>query len=87
VTANRVGQARTGLLLAIGGSFVGPYLGVWMSLEAAHHAPLGVAQTLISLTPILILPFSRMVYHERITPRAICGAVVAVIGVALLFLL
>ncbi len=80
------GQLRAGLLLATGGAVVGPFLGVWMSLEACDRVPLGIAQTLSSLPPVLILPLARVVYKERISPRAIVGAVVAVAGVALLFL-
>jgi drug/metabolite transporter (DMT)-like permease len=57
-----------------------------MSLEAADKVPLGVAQTLCSLAPVLILPAARLVHHERISPRAVVGAFLAVAGVALLFL-
>jgi len=81
----RAGSRRTGTLLAFGGSLVGPYLGVWMSLVAAHHAPLAVAQTLCSLPPIFVLPFARLVYREPISLRAVLGALVAVGGVTLLF--
>jgi drug/metabolite transporter (DMT)-like permease len=86
VRPERTGRRSTGLALAAGGAIVGPYLGVWMSLVAAHHAPLGVAQTLCALPPVLILPFARWVYDEPISPRAVIGAVVAVVGVGLLFL-
>lgn len=75
-----------GLLLAAGGSVVGPYLGVWMSLEAADRVPLGVAQTLTSLSPVLILPFARWMHHEHISPRAVVGAIIAIAGITLLCL-
>ncbi|MFH1747065.1 MAG: DMT family transporter [Planctomycetota bacterium] len=77
---------RIGLLLTAGGAVFGPFLGVWMSLEAADKVPLGVAQTLCSLPPVLILPVARLVYHEHISARAVAGALLAVGGVALLFL-
>lgn len=77
---------RSGLLLTAGGAVLGPYLGVWMSLVAADNAPVGIAQTLCSLPPVLILPVARLAYHEHISPRAIAGAFLAVSGVALLFL-
>ncbi len=77
---------RSGVLLAMCGAMVGPYLGVWMSLVAADKVPLGVAQTLCSLPPVLILPFVRFVYQEHISKRAVAGAVLAVAGVAVLFL-
>jgi drug/metabolite transporter (DMT)-like permease len=56
-----------------------------MSLVAADHAPVGVAQTLMALPPVLILPLARVIYTEHISVRAVLGAVVAVGGVALLF--
>ena len=41
------------LLLVGCGAIVGPFLGVWMSLVAADRAPVGIAQTLMSLSPVL----------------------------------
>ncbi len=73
-----------GLLLTACGTIVGPFLGVWMSLIAFKHSPLGVAQTLCSLSPVLILPFSRYLLRERVTRRAVLGAVVALAGAAML---
>jgi len=77
---------RAGLLFATGGAVCGPFLGVWMSLVASDRAPLGVAQTLCSLPPVFILPFAVLLHKERIGPRAVVGAVVAVSGCAVLFL-
>jgi drug/metabolite transporter (DMT)-like permease len=78
-------RRASGLLFACGGAVVGPFLGVWMSLVASDRAPLGVAQTLCSLTPLFLIPCVAVIYKERISPRAILGAVAAVGGVALLF--
>jgi drug/metabolite transporter (DMT)-like permease len=82
----RSGSRPVGMLLAFAGAFFGPFLGMWMSLEALDRVPLAVAQTLISLPPILILPLSRLVHIEHISGRAVLGALLAVGGVALLFL-
>ncbi|MEK6674775.1 MAG: DMT family transporter [Planctomycetota bacterium] len=68
------------------GTLAGPFLGVWMSLIASDRIPLGIAQTLSSLTPILILPFAARVHHERIGARAIVGAGIAILGLTCLFL-
>lgn len=76
----------TGLAFTFAGAVAGPYLGVWLSLVAVNHAPVGVAQTLLSLTPIFILPFAVWINKERVTLRAIVGAVIAVGGAALLFM-
>ncbi len=77
---------KLGLLLTAAGSIVGPYLGVWLSLVAADHAPLGIAQTLCSLSPIMIIPVVAIVHKEHISLRAWSGAVIAVAGVAILVL-
>ncbi len=80
----RAGVA-SGFALATCGALFGPYFGVWMSLVAADKvAKVGVAQTLCSLTPVFILPVAAVLYRERISIRAVLGAVIAFAGVALL---
>lgn len=69
------------------GAFFGPFLGVSLSLIAVHHALSGVAATIMSLVPVLILAPSALVYREHISLRAALGSVVAVTGTAVLFLL
>ncbi len=76
---------RMGLAFASLGAVAGPFLGVWMSLVASDRAPLGVAQALMSLPPLFILPIAIVVYREKIGPRAALGALVAVGGCGLLF--
>ncbi len=82
----RSGSKYAGVLFACCGAVVGPFLGVWMSLVASDRAPLGIAQTLCSLTPLFILPFAVLIHKEKLSMRAIGGAVVAVLGSGLLFL-
>ncbi len=77
---------RKGVAFALGGAFFGPFLGVTLSLVAAKHTHSGIAMTILSTTPITVLPFAVLVYKERLSVRAVLGAVVAVIGVALLFM-
>jgi drug/metabolite transporter (DMT)-like permease len=72
-------------LLALG-AFIGPVLGVTGSLLAVQHAEIGVASTLMSLTPIILLPVSHFVFKEKIGWPAILGTVVAIAGVSILFL-
>lgn len=77
---------RRALLLTGGGSVLGPFLGISLSLIAVMYTSVGVAATLMATVPVMMLPIVRFVFHERLTWRAIAGAVVAVAGVALLFL-
>ncbi len=80
-------RAHPRALLAItGGAVFGPFLGVWLSLIAVQKAPIGIASTLMSLAPIILLPVGRILFDERIGLRAVGGTVVAVAGSALLFL-
>jgi drug/metabolite transporter (DMT)-like permease len=68
------------------GAFFGPFLGVGLSLLAVQHTQAGVAATIMTLTPVLIVPAVAIVYRESISPRAVLGALLAFGGVALLFL-
>ncbi len=68
------------------GAVIGPFLGITFSLVAIANTEVAIATTIMSLPPILMLPLVRVVYKERLTGRAIAGAVLAVAGVALLFL-
>ncbi len=74
------------LLQITAGSLTGPVLGVTLSLVAIAHAHIGVASTLMSLTPVMLLPVSHFLFREMITCRAIIGTLVALLGVVLLFL-
>lgn len=77
---------RKALLEITAGALTGPVLGVSLSLVAIAHTHIGVASTLMSLTPLLLLPLSHFLFRERITSRAILGTLVALSGVVLLFL-
>ncbi len=68
------------------GTILGPYFGVTFSLLAVAHAKVGIAATLMTTSPIIMLPIAHYVYKERLNWRAIGGAVLAVAGVAILFL-
>jgi len=77
---------KKALLPLLAGSIVGPFLGVWLSLVAVKHTEAGVAATLLATVPILILPMVALVYKTRPSLRAVLGTIVAVFGIALLFL-
>jgi len=68
------------------GSIIGPYLGITLSYIAIIYTKIGIAATLMSLVPILMLPLTVIVYKEKLTPVSIAGAVIAVIGVVILLL-
>ncbi|MBK7105236.1 MAG: DMT family transporter [Ignavibacteriae bacterium] len=68
------------------GSLIGPFLGITFSLIAISHTKVGIAATLMSTVPILMLPIVRYYFKEKLSFISILGAVVAVVGVAILFL-
>jgi drug/metabolite transporter (DMT)-like permease len=67
-------------------SFIGPAIGVWFSLVSIQNTSLGVASTLMALPPVFLIPISYFVFKEHITMRSIIGTLVALGGVAVLFL-
>jgi drug/metabolite transporter (DMT)-like permease len=68
------------------GSFAGPFLGVSFSLIAVKYTETGIAATLSSLAPVIIILPSMWFFKEKIKPLEIIGAVISVIGVGLFFL-
>ncbi|CAG0933289.1 hypothetical protein TFLX_02978 [Thermoflexales bacterium] len=81
-----VRQHRSALRLIAVGAFIGPVLGVSASLLAVQHAEVGVASTLMALPPVFLLPLSYFIYKERFGWQTVAGTLVAMAGVALLFL-
>ena len=69
------------------GALTGPFLGIWFSLIGLQNTDVGIASTLQSLSPVLVLPVSIFIYKEKISSRAIFGTVVAMVGVAFIFIL
>jgi drug/metabolite transporter (DMT)-like permease len=68
------------------GSFVGPFLGVSFSLIAVKYTTTGIAATLTSLAPVIIILPSMIINKEKVSFIEVAGAVISVLGVALFFL-
>ena len=68
------------------GSLVGPFIGVWLSQIAIQNTSVGVASTLMSLTPVFMLPVAKWYYKENVSWRAVIGTLIALAGVAIIFL-
>ena len=78
------GRLTIAWLLIVVGAIFGPVLGVWLSLVGIDRIEAGIAATLMSLSPVFIIPFAAWFEKDRVTRRAILGALVSVIGVAIL---
>jgi len=70
----------------VAGAFVGPFLGIWFSLIAIQNTRLGIAATLMALPPVLLIPIEYLAYGRKVSRRGIVGTLVAISGIALLFL-
>lgn len=75
-----------GMLFTSGGAFFGPFLGVTLSLIAVKYTTAGVAQTLMSLVPVLIIIPAVLFFHEKVSLREVLGAFIAVGGVVMFFI-
>jgi drug/metabolite transporter (DMT)-like permease len=91
VAARRLPQLRKavrnkqGMGQTAAGAFTGPFLGVTLSMVAVTYTEAGIAQTLMSLMPVLIIPVVWILYKQKTSLRGILGAAIAVIGVSILF--
>lgn len=68
------------------GSFLGPFLGITLSMIAIEFSKVGIAATIMALVPVLMLPLLKFFHKETISFRSLAGAIIAVTGVAILFL-
>ena len=69
------------------GTVIGPFIGVWMSMFAVQMTYVGVASTLMALSPVILLPVIKFGYKEYVSRQAVFGTVITIIGVALIFIL
>jgi drug/metabolite transporter (DMT)-like permease len=78
---------KKGMQSTIAGAFLGPFIGVTFSMIAVTYTEIGVAQTLMSLMPVMIIPIIWILYRQKTNIRGIIGAIIAIIGVSILFLI
>lgn len=72
--------------IAVGlNAFIGTLVGVSLSMVAIKMTKAAIATTLMSIMPILIIPFSYLL-KEQIRRNEIAGAILSVAGIAILFL-
>lgn len=76
-----------GMKFAAAGAVVGPFAGMTLSMVAVAYTETGIAQTLMSLMPVIIIPLVWLLYREKTSARGLIGAAMAVTGIAILFLI
>lgn len=82
IPATKNNKAMSFILL---GSFFGPFLGVAFSLVSIKYTTTGIAATIMSIVPILIIPPSIILFKEKVKPIEIIGSIISVIGVIIFF--
>ncbi|MEE2755461.1 MAG: DMT family transporter [Myxococcota bacterium] len=73
------------LFMVLVATLLGTYLGIWLQVAGLRFAPAGIAATLSSTSPIFVLPLAAIWLHDRLTGRSIWAALIATLGMALLF--
>ncbi len=77
---------RKGMIGISIGAVFGPFLGVSLSLLAVQHTTTGIASTIMSIVPVLIIIPAIVFFKEKITTKEVIGAVIAFIGVVMFFI-
>ena len=66
----------------VGNSLAGQTLGVSCMQWAFERTPAGIVLAVTAMTPVILLPMTRIVDGEKIGIRSLTGAIIAVAGVA-----
>ncbi len=68
------------------GSVLGPFIGVSASLLAVKYTATGIVSSISSVSPVVIIPASVIVFKEKVLPKEIIGAIISTLGIIILFL-
>jgi drug/metabolite transporter (DMT)-like permease len=66
------------------GTLLGPIVGMLCFVGSLKFAPAGLVSTLISTSPLVILPIAAVKYGVRIRPGVVVALIVAVVGVGMI---
>lgn len=71
--------------LVLAGAIFGPVIGITLSLYSVAHAKVAVASAIMATVPIILLPMVKFYYKENLNYKSVIGAMIAVLGVVILF--
>lgn len=74
-------KKNSGYIFLFMGSIIGPYLGVWFSQIAIKYANTGIAATLLTLSPIFLIPLDAIFEKEKIGFVRIIGTLITIFGI------
>lgn len=75
---------NNGIPYSIAGTIFGPTLGVTLSLYTVTLIDVGVAQTIFSLVPVVVLLIAAIFFKENFSKRSFAGLLLAIAGVMIL---
>jgi drug/metabolite transporter (DMT)-like permease len=75
-------KQRVPMIVVALGALVGPGVGAVLMVYAKQHGSTGTVVAIICTQPVMILPFSTVLFKEKVSLRAWLGAVISVAGVA-----
>ena len=67
-------------------SFIGAFLGTWLSIYALKMTYASVAVALNSTSPLFVIPIAVWFFKEKVRLQAVAGACIAVFGIMIYFL-
>ena len=68
----------------VAAAVVGTFVGIWFSMASFAYTSATVATILSATDPIFVLPLAALFMGEKLRPRPVLGAFVALLGVSLL---
>lgn len=74
------------ILIVCIGALIGPFLGISLSLFAISNTKIGIATALMATVPVMLLPIVKIYYKEKLSVKSVLGAIIAVLGIFILFL-
>jgi drug/metabolite transporter (DMT)-like permease len=80
-------RRRDAAVRVVLGTLAGPTIGMVFYVASFKYAPAGIASTMSSLSPLLILPVIAVRYKARIRKEALAGTVLAICGIAAIALI
>ncbi|MDY4609988.1 MAG: DMT family transporter [Sphaerochaetaceae bacterium] len=63
----------------------GPVLGMSSQMFALTLAPVGIVTAISQISPILLLPVDKFVFHRTLSAASVTGTIISIAGVVLLF--
>ena len=80
----RLFTSRQGIEVTLGNALIGTTIGVVLSMFAIKYTKAAVASTLMTMSPVMIIPIMFFCYKHKESKYEVLGAVMSVVGVALL---